>query len=64
MMAQAGGYSASGRSLTARNAVASQVLTRPRRAAIAVTSITAVPSREPHPGIGQRAREGMLLVSG
>ena len=44
MMTQAGGYSESGRPLTARNAVASHRLTRPRRAAIAVASTATVPA--------------------
>jgi hypothetical protein len=44
MMTQAGGYSESGRPLTARNAVASHRLTRSRRAATAVASTASVPA--------------------
>ena len=44
MMTQAGGYSESGRPLTARNAVASYRLTRLRRAAAAVASTATVPA--------------------
>ena len=43
-MTQAGGYSESGRPLTARNAVASHRLTRLRRAATAVASTAIVPA--------------------